>query len=194
MLFGFPGGGGARIDHVVHYIDTEKPNGKRMSVTIGEIDGVVRERTRQVRQLFESANVPVTCVAEIESWLKYHTAFVNPLAGALLQAGDNYALAEDEDTILQYIHAVKEGGRVLKTLGYTRSYNPKLRLFYILPERLTMYILKNVFSSRSADVAMMMHVNAARDEMLELEKEFEVLKYQTVVSTPNLDGLNLNLV
>lgn len=40
VLFGFPGAGGSRIDHVVHYIDSEKPNGKRMPIIIGEIDNI----------------------------------------------------------------------------------------------------------------------------------------------------------
>ena len=42
ILFGFPGGGGSRINHIVHYIDSEKPNGKRLPITIGEIDGETR--------------------------------------------------------------------------------------------------------------------------------------------------------
>jgi len=35
ILFGFPGGGGSRINHIVHYVDTEKPDGKRLPITIG---------------------------------------------------------------------------------------------------------------------------------------------------------------
>jgi 2-dehydropantoate 2-reductase len=58
VLFGFPGAGGSRIDHVVHYVDTEKPGGKRMSITLGEIDGQTRERTLNIQKMFESAGVP----------------------------------------------------------------------------------------------------------------------------------------
>ena len=32
VLFGFPGGGGSRIDHIAHYIDSEKLNGKSFDV------------------------------------------------------------------------------------------------------------------------------------------------------------------
>ena len=36
ILMGFPGGGGSRIDHVVHFIDSEKPNGSIIPIIIGD--------------------------------------------------------------------------------------------------------------------------------------------------------------
>ncbi len=189
ILFGFPGGGGSRIDHVVHYVDSEKPDGKRLPITIGEIEGDIKERTIQIKHLFESSEVPATIVDDIDSWLKYHVVFVNPIAGALLKSGDNYKLAKDKSTLRTYIRAVKEGGRILKALGYKKSYNVKLNLFYWIPESILINILKKVFDSKFAEVAMMMHVNAAKDEMIELGNELMTLKNRTSLKTPNLDEL-----
>ena len=189
VLFGFPGGGGSRINHIVHYVDSEKPNGKRLNITIGEIDGKAKERTKQVQKMFEASGVPVNIVDDMDSWLKYHVAFVHPIGGALLKAGDNYKLAKDNETIRTYIRAVKEGGRVLKTLGYNKSCNFKLKLFYWFPEFILINILKQVLNSKFAEVAMMMHANAARDEMIELGNEFKTLTNQTSLKTPNLDEL-----
>jgi 2-dehydropantoate 2-reductase len=189
ILFGFPGGGGSRIDHIVHYVDTEKPNGKRIPIILGEISGEVLDRTRKIETIFRSAGVPVKIVDDIDSWQKYHVVFVNPLTGALLKSGDNYKLAEDKETIRMYIRAVKEGGRVLKALGYRKSYNPKFKLFYWFPEGFLINILKKVFNSKFAEVAMMMHAKAARDEMIELGNELLTLKAQTSIPTPNLDTL-----
>ena len=189
ILFGFPGGGGSRIDHVVHYIDSDKPGGKRLPVVIGEINGVLKERTRKIINMFENAGVPVKTVDDMDSWQKYHVAFINPIAGALLRSGDNYKLAQDKETIRMYIRAVKEGGRVLKTLGYTKSYNPKFKFFYWFPEGLLINILAKLFNSKFAEVAMMMHVRAARDEMIELGNELLALKAKTSVQTPNLEEL-----
>ena len=189
VLFGFPGGGGSRIDHIVHYIDSEKPNGKRMSITLGEIDGKIRERTRSIQHLFEFSDVPVNIVDDMDSWLKYHVAFVHPIAGVLLKSGCNYKLAKDKDMIRTYIRAVKEGGRVLKALGYIKSYNFKMKLFYWLPEGILINILRKVFNSKFAEVAMMMHAKAAKDEIIELGNEFKTLINQTTIKTPNLDEL-----
>ena len=160
-----------------------------MPVTLGEIDGKTRERTHQIRKLFESSGVPVNIVDDIDSWFKYHIAFVLPVAGALLKSGDNYQLAEDKPTIRKYILAVREAGRVLKSLDYHKSYNTKFKLFYWLPTWLLVTILSKVFNTKFAEVAMMMHVRAATDEMAELATAFYILKKQSNVSTPNLDEL-----
>lgn len=189
ILFGFPGGGGSRMNHEVHYIDSEKPNGKRMPVTIGEIDGTVRERTKQIQNLFESSCIPINIVKDIDGWLKYHAAFINPLAGALLRSGDNYKLAKDKDTIRTYIRAVKEAGKVLNALEYKNQFPFKIKTFYWNPDWLTANVLKQVFNSKFAEIAMMMHVKAAKDEMIELGKEFKTLIDQTSIKTHNLDEL-----
>jgi 2-dehydropantoate 2-reductase len=189
ILIGFPGGGGSRIQHVAHYIDSEEPNGDRMPVVIGELDGVMKERTKQVIDLFESSEIPVKFVEDIDSWLKYHAVFVNPIAGALIAAGDNYQLAKNTTLIKMYIKALKEGGSILRELGYKKSYNPKFNLIKMMPEWLTANILQKVFNSKFAEIAMMMHVNAARDEMIELGKELMTLKNKTSKSAPNLESL-----
>lgn len=53
VLFGFPGAGGGWKGNAIEYVDRESPRAKRMPVRIGEIDGVERERTRNIRTLFE---------------------------------------------------------------------------------------------------------------------------------------------
>lgn len=189
ILFGFPGGGGSRINHIVHYIDSDKPNGKRMPIVLGELDGKKRDRTNQIAALFESSHVPVKYVDDIDSWQKYHVAFVLPIAGALLKSGDNYTLAKDKKMIKTYIYAVREGGKVLKSLGYHKSYNPKFTMFYWLPVTILVGILGKVLNTKFSEIAMMMHVHAARDEMIELSNEFQTLMDLSPVKTPNLCGL-----
>ncbi len=186
ILFGFPGGGGTLKNHIAHYIDSEKPNGKRLPITLGEIDGTIKKRTKQIQELFESSDVPVNIVKNIDGWLKYHAAYVVPLAGALLKCGDNYKLADDKNTIRKYIRSVKEAVRVVSELGYKNQLPMKIKSFNWNPEWITIKILKLVFKSKFAEIAMMMHVNAAKDEMLELGNELQTLKNQTSVKTPNL--------
>ena len=186
ILFGFPGGGGTLKNHIAHYIDSEKPNGKRLPITLGEIDGTIKKRTKQIQELFESSDVPVNIVENIDGWLKYHAAYVVPLAGALLKCGDNYKLADDKNTIRKYIRSVKEAVRVVSELGYKNQLPMKIKSFNWNPEWITIKILKLVFKSKFAEIAMMMHVSAAKDEMLELGNELQTLKNQTSVKTPNL--------
>jgi 2-dehydropantoate 2-reductase len=190
VLFGFPGAGGSRKQGVVHYVDSEKPNGKRIPITIGEIDGRSRDRTRQIKALFESSGVPVDVVSEIDGWLKYHVALVSPMVNALRMHGcDNHALAADREGLRLFVRACKEGGRVLKALGYTKRQPFKWNLFYWLPEVVTARIFGGLLDSRFAEIAYAQHAKAAPDEMKCLALEFKTLIDRTSVPTPNIDQL-----
>jgi len=189
MLFGFPGAGGGIREQVVHYADREKPKGKRRAVTIGEIDGVVRDRTLAIKSLFESASVPVDLTPDIDGWLKYHVALVSPFVGALYKYDcDNYQVAKDKDTLRTLVRAAREGGRVLRALGF-RKRPLKFSLLYWLPEFMSRMALKGLLESKFAEVAFAEHAKAAQDEMRELADEFRSLIERTSVETPNIDLL-----
>lgn len=190
LFFGFPGAGGGFCEQVVHYADREKPKGKRRAVTIGEIDGRNKERTLAVKALFESAGVPVDLTPKIDGWLKYHVALVSPLVGALYKHDcDNYQVAKDEETLFALVRAAKEGGRVLRALGFKKRQPFEFNLFYWLPEFMSMMTVKGVLGSKFAEVAFAMHARAARGEMEDLAREFQELIARTPVDTPNIDRL-----
>ncbi len=190
VLFGFPGAGGGFKEHVLHYVDSEKPNGERIPVRIGEIDGQMKERTREIKALFESSGVPVEMVKDIDGWLKYHAAFVIPIGYSLYRHDwDNHALAGDKESIRLYIRACKESGDVLKELGYTKRQPFRFNLFYWMPEFVTTKIFQGMFSSKFAEIGFSSHGRAAFDEMKELIKEFQTLIDKTSVKTPSIDKL-----
>ena len=190
VLFGFPGAGGGIREQVVHYADREKTKGKRRAVTIGEINGVTRDRTLGVKSLFESAAIPVDLTTDIDGWLTYHVALVSPLAGALYKHDcDNYQAAKDREILRTLIMAAKEGGRVLRALGFRKRQPFDFNLFYWLPEFMSMKAVKGLLESRFAEVAFAMHAKAARDEMKELAREFQELTARTSIDTPNIDTL-----
>lgn len=190
LLFGFPGAGGGLRDQVVHYADREKPGKKRRAVTIGEVDGRDRQRTRAVQSLFESAGVPVARTRDIDGWLKYHVALVSPLVCALYRHDcDNVRVSRDVETLRAVVRAAKEGGRVLRALGFRKRQPFEFNLLYWLPEAMSRMSVKNLLESRFAEVAFAMHAKAARDEMTALADEFQQLIARTAVETPNIDML-----
>ncbi len=190
VLFGFPGAGGGIRGQVVHYADREKPKAKRKAVTIGEIDGRSKGRTLAVKSLFESAGVPVDLSPEIDGWLKYHVALVSPLVGALYKHDcDNYQVAKDKDILRALVRAAKEGGRVLRALGFKRRQPFAFNLFYWLPEFMNMMAVKELLKSKFAEVAYAMHAKAAQDEMRSLAIDFQELTNKTSVDTPNIGML-----
>jgi len=189
VLFGFSRAGGGRKDHVVHYIDSEKPNGKRTPFVIGEIDGEMKERTQQIKAFFESAEIPVEIVKDMDGWLKYHIAMVFPMCAALLKHDcDNYKLAGSKEDVRCCLHASKEAGNGLKALGYKRQ--PfKFNLFYWMPEFLVVKIFQKILGSKFAEIAMAMHARAAADEFKEHADDLKTLIDKTSVETPNIDKL-----
>lgn len=190
LFFGFPGAGGGIREQVVHYADREKPKGKQRAVTIGEIDGRSKERTLAVKALFESAGMPVTLTTDIDGWLKYHVALIIPLAGALYKHDcDNYQVAKDKEVLRASVRAAKEGGRVLRALGYRKSQHFELNLFYWLPEFIGRIGVKKLLESKFAEVAFTMHAKDARDEMIDLAREFQTLIAKTSIDTPNINKL-----
>lgn len=190
VLFGFPGAGGGVREHIVHFADREKPGEKRRAVTIGEVDGGMRERTGAIKSFFEASGIPVDLTTDIDGWLKYHVALISPLANALYKHGcDNYALARDKRTLQAMVRAAKEGGRVLKALGYTKRQPFQFNLFYWLPELLSVKALQSLLGSKFAEIAFSLHARAAQDEMRELADEFRSLIERTSIETPNIDLL-----
>ena len=191
VIFGFPGAGGSIKEQVVHYIDSEKPDGKRIPIRIGEIDGEIRDRTKQVTLLFESSKVPVERVNDIDGWLKYHAALVIPIACILYRHDcDNYALAKDEESIRLFIRACREGGDVIRKIGYTKRQPFKFNFFYWLPEFITVKSFQRVLNTKFAEIGFAMHAKAALDEMKALSKEFKILTDNTSVKTPNINKLS----
>ncbi|GJM14996.1 MAG: hypothetical protein DHS20C13_03230 [Thermodesulfobacteriota bacterium] len=190
VLFGFPGAGGGISEQIVHYADREKEGSKRIGITIGEVDGETKERTINVKKLFETSGIPVDLVEDIDWWLKYHIALVLPLGNALYKHNcDSIALSKDKKTLRMMVRAAKEGGRVLEALGYTKRYPWRFNLFYWLPEILNVMAVQKLLESKFAEVAFAMHASAAGDEMSELSEEFQSLVDKTTVKTPNIDAL-----
>jgi 2-dehydropantoate 2-reductase len=190
LLFGFPGAGGGLREQVVCYADRRKPRANREAITLGEIDGQVRARTNAIRSLFESADVPVNLVPDIDAWLKYHVALISPLVGALYKHDcDTHGVASDRETLRTLIRAANEGARVLRALGFSAHEPVEFKLFRWLPELISTMGLKGLFESRFAEIAFGMHARAARDEMRDLAREFEQLTARTSVDTPHLEAL-----
>ncbi len=190
VLFGFPGAGGGWEGDAVEYVDREAANGKRMPIRIGEIDGVQRARTAEIRSLFEGAGVPVETVNDIDGWLKYHAAFVIPIGmGVYRHDCDLHALAADRESLRLVVGACKECGNVLEEIGYTVRQPFKFNLVYWMPEFMTAKVFRGMFESRYAEVAFAKHAEAARDEFELLAEEFRSLIDRTNVKTPHFKTL-----
>jgi 2-dehydropantoate 2-reductase len=190
LLVGFPGVGGGWDGADLVIMDREKPRGHHGEIFIGELDGVIRGRTLQIKKLFEAADIRVSIEKDMDGWLKYHFAFMAPTAGVIfMKGGDVCAVASDKEAIHRYCRACREAGNVLREIGYRKRQPPVFNLYYWLPRWLEPVVFSKLFGSRSAEVRFGLHARTVGPELLELADEVTVLKSLAGMETPDLDAL-----
>lgn len=186
VLLGFPGAGGQRSDGVVRY---RLIPGSFQPTTIGELDGRKTQRLELIARTLADAGFPVAISPNMDAWLKTHVALVCPIANALyLAGGSSYRLARTPDGILLLVRAVKEGHRVLQTLGIPITPGSH-RLLAWIPEPLIVAVLRRGLMAPENELQMAQHAIAARDEMRLLAEEFRRLKDRAGIPTPAIDAL-----
>jgi 2-dehydropantoate 2-reductase len=190
VMIGFPMAAGYRRRHVVHYLVGAQA-GKEAMIPIGEVDGSITPRIREVSQTL--ASMPGFCAdirSDMDAWLKTHVALLMPSLGpALYAAGrDNHRLARTRDLVVLAIRAIREGFRVLKARGIPITPN-SVKKFAWIPEPILVWGFQRRLVDPLMRVAMVEHAESAHDEVIHLADEFLVLARQTAISTPAIDRL-----
>jgi 2-dehydropantoate 2-reductase len=186
LLLGFPGAGGAKEGHVIHY---HVLSSLVQATMLGELDGQSTPRLREIARAFRTAGFPVSVSRNLDAWLKTHVAVVSPIANAFyLAGGDNYRLSKMPEGVGLLVRAIREGFEVVRALGYPIT-PTNLRVLEWIPEPVLVGVLKRVFGARTTELVMARHANAARDEMRHLADEFRDLCQAASVPTPAIDLL-----
>jgi 2-dehydropantoate 2-reductase len=189
VLLGFPGAGGGVEDGELKILDREKKNGKG-ELFIGEIDGQTLERTREIAALFAAAGLKVHVEKNIDGWLKYHFAFIAPTVGAVFKhGGEMKAVATEKDTIHQYCRACRQIGNVLRAVGYRKRQPGVFNLYYWMPRWLEPKVFAKLFGSEASATRFGLHARTIGPELLDMAADFEALKQEAGLDTPDLDAL-----
>jgi len=172
VLLGFPLPGGSREGHVIHIVPVDEDH--PYTVPIGEVDGQVRDRTRDVADLLGSMRgYDVEIRDDMDAWLKYHACVtIVALGPAVCAAGiDMERLVRTRDLMLLSLRAMKEGFRGLrKHLGIPPA--PRsFRLLELLPEPIWVWLLRRRLGEGEARSSIEGHSAAARDEMEHVAEE-----------------------
>ena len=191
VLTGFPGSAGYHEGHAVHCLTGTEED--EAYVLLGEVDGRITERTREVARILDSApGFGAEIRTDMDAWLKYHVALLFPsLAPALYAAGvDNYRLARTRDLVVQATRAMREGFRVLHALGLPVTPS-KFKVIEWLPEPILVLLVQRLLANPLMETALVKHAEAARSEVQHLIDEFMTLARSTSVPTPTIDRLLL---
>lgn len=185
VLFAFFSTAGKRNGNVIESICMKK-------ITIGRIDGK-DDSNEFIKSIFEKISIKATIENRMDDWLKCHAVAVLPLVFACYKANGNLKLIKkDKEYSLKIIDAIVEGYDVLKKLGY--KILPKGEYEFCTKKRkkcAAMY--RFMFSNFIGKIAISDHAMNAKEEFLEIDKEFIKLREESGLETKIYDELKTSM-
>jgi 2-dehydropantoate 2-reductase len=186
VLVGFPGAAGYKEGHKIVYINAEE--GQPAVINVGSPDGGVDEGLTGVAAELEKGRFLKTEIQEnMDAWSKYHVGLLFPslAPAAYLCDFDRLRMSNTRDAVVLAVRAMKEGFKVLQTLGYPITPR-KFRNFLFIPEPILVSFVRNLIKKPAMDIAMMRHARVIRDEIQQLNEEFMHLVELSGLFTPNI--------
>jgi 2-dehydropantoate 2-reductase len=185
VLLGFPGAGGTRDGHIVHYaLIAQQPT------TMGEIGGRRTARLCELSAAFREAGFSTKISRNMDAWLKTHAFFVTAVCGAIyLSGGDCRRLSEDDAALTLMTKGVCEGFAAVRALELPVSPFPLKVLFAWLPLRFAIRYWRRFFATKVADVVFGQHARIAAREMRDLASDCRMLLEQSGVEASALAKL-----
>ena len=189
VMLGFPYPGGKRDGHVVRVLPINEK--RTYTIPIGEVDGEIRPRTREVAAVLESMRgYDVEIRTDMDRWLRTHVALlISGFVPALYAADTNMKrLGETRDLLVLAVRATKGALRGLREAGYPPS-PPVVRLFEYVPEPVWVWSIGWLMRREYAKVSIEGHSRQARGEMAFLYDELRTVLESTAVETTAMDRL-----
>lgn len=193
LIIGFPSAGGERVKGVVNCFIGRGWMRVFQTTTFGEIGCNYTQRVKTIIDAFNRARIPSVYCPDMDAWQKTHAAVVTSIANVLYGHDcDNKKLSGSYRDIKNMVLAVKEGFFVLRRLGVEPT--PKKLCFFRFPAVFSAVMFKLFMKTRLAEITMVRHCVAAKQEMIFLQKEFDALIEKSGVSTPSINRLRQNLL
>jgi 2-dehydropantoate 2-reductase len=185
IILGFPGAGGTYQNNIVDYIQI-----KQQETTIGEINGKISVRIKEIKALFESAGFEVAISDNMEAWLKTHAVFVACIAAAIIKEnGDSVQLGKKRSSVKMMVKSIREGFTACKSLGMPIAPANLKIIFMIMPQWFSVCYWQKAMQGEVGTLAMAPHANKAKDEMKFLAKKVLTIVHSSSCPTPTLDIL-----
>jgi len=189
VMLGFPYPGGKRDGHVMRVLPIDE--NEKYTIPIGEVDGTVQPRTRQVAAVLEDMRgYDVEIRTDMDEWLAYHVALLmSGIVPALYAAETSMKrLGETRDLLVLSVRATKEALRGLRNAGYAPS-PPVVRVFEYVPEPICVWAIGWVMRKEYAKISIEGHARDGRDEMRYLFDGLRSILDETDVETKAIDQL-----
>jgi 2-dehydropantoate 2-reductase len=182
VMVGFPVMGGQRSDPVMR-VQTFP----LMASPIGEVDGRVTDRTRQVADhLRRMRGARIAIRTDMDAWLLTHVTLVSTYLGVYAAGLDAARYARTRDARLLGVRARTEALHAQQAAGIPVR-PPWFHLGLRIPEPLVVAQLRAMAATTLFEVGVVAHAGAARGEMLHLMDEFRARVAPGGKPLPTLD-------
>ncbi|WP_422123870.1 ketopantoate reductase family protein [Planococcus sp. X10-3] len=188
VMAGFPLPGGFKKGHVMHMMPVEK--NKPIILPIGEVDGSVSTRTREVAKILSSMRgYRAEIRKDIDAWLKTQVAVMIPTLVPAVYACDtnldNFAATRDAQVLMK--RALHEALQATEKAGIPIT-PPAFKMMDKIPEPLFVMALSKMAKSPSFENAIE-HLKYTEDEIEYLTDEFYTMIKPSNIPTPTVDQL-----
>jgi ketopantoate reductase len=183
VMAGFPSFGGQRRDPVMRVMALP-----RVSIPIGEADGRVTDRTREVAALLERTGKAVEIRTDIDAWLVTHIPVIMGYGGLFAADLDAGRFARTRDAMLLGVRARTEA-LAAQPKAAIPIRPPSFRWLPLLPEPLVVALLWVLARTTFFEVGVVSHSKVAREELVLLVEEYRERIAPAGVATPVFDEL-----
>ncbi|HVU67953.1 MAG TPA: 2-dehydropantoate 2-reductase N-terminal domain-containing protein [Ktedonobacteraceae bacterium] len=189
VIPGFPACGGVREGDVVHYIAP-----RRVPTMLGEADGRVTPRLRQLASIFRQAGFTVGLSSDMQTWLKTHAIMDMGIIAAVTMAGGKSAqLAQSRRNVVMLVQAMREALLALRALGTPLTPFYLTLLFLWFPRWLTVILLQSLLRTRLSVLGIDAHLGDDIEEAHQMAREIMVQLRSSPLAMPTFNRLMATL-
>lgn len=163
---------------------------RQIPTMLGEADGRVTPRLRQLATIFKQAGFTVRLSPDMQMWLRTHAIMDMGIISAVMMAGrKSVLLARSRRNVMMLVQAIREGLLALRALGTPLTPFSLTLLFLWLPRWLTVILLQSVLRSRLSTLGIDPHLDDDIEEIRQMAQEIMTQLQTSPLSTPTLNHL-----
>lgn len=182
---GFPAVGGVRKGDVVHYMAL-----RQVPTMLGEADGRVTPRLRQLAAILKQAGFTVKLSPDIIAWLKTHAIMDIGIIASMPMTGRKSAqFARSRRDVVMLVQAIREGLLALRALGTPPTPFSLTVLFLWFPSFLTVILIQSLLRTRLAGLGIDIHLGGDVEETHQMAREILAQLRSSPLATPALNRL-----
>ena len=181
---GFPAVGGAREGDWVRYMTL-----RQVPTMLGEADGQVTPRLRQLATVFKQAGFTVHLIPDMQMWLKTHAIMDMGMIASVKVMGGSAQLARSRRDVVLLVQAIREGLLALRALGTPLTPFYLTMLFLWFPNWLTVFLLQALLRTRLSVLGLDAHLGDDLEEIRQMAQEVMAQLRSSPRSTPTLNRL-----